>query len=224
MYLGYIRVSTDKQDNQKQKHLILEYAQENDFKIDEFIEVEESSRKSAKQRKIEELKQKLNKDDTLIVAELSRLGRNMLEVMNLIQELNDNGIKLIFIRQPELSTFNTAHSKLLLAIYSYFAESEREFISMRTKQGLAAARASGKKLGRRPGQKVKSKFDDKKEVIKELLLKDVSMTAISKIVELGSYVGIRNYIINNDDLFKIQQQNKKKKELINQIASKEVLL
>jgi len=212
MYLGYIRVSTDKQDNTKQKHLILEYAHVHGFKIDEFIEVEESSRKSAKLRKIEELKNKLNKNDTLIVAELSRLGRNMLEVMNLIQELNDEGVKLVFIRQPELSTFNTAHSKLLLAIYSYFAESEREFISMRTKQGLAAAKASGKKLGRRPGQKVKSKFDEHKEKIKELLLKEVSITSIHKIIGIGTYVGLRNYIIHNEELKKIIEQNKNKEK------------
>jgi len=212
MYLGYIRVSTDKQDNQKQKHLILEYAQENNFKIDEFIEVEESSRKTEKQRRITEMKTKLHVNDTLIVAELSRLGRNMLEVMNLIQELNDNGVKLIFIRQPELSTFNTAHSKLLLAIYSYFAESEREFISMRTKQGLAAAKATGKKLGRRPGQKVHSKFDEHVEMIKDLLLKEVSITAIHKILNIGSYVGMRNFILKHKKLSKIINQNKNKSE------------
>ena len=116
MILGYIRVSTNKQDNQKQKHLILEYAYNNNLHIDEFIEVELSSRKSEKLRKITELKEKLHKDDALIVAELSRLGRNMLDVMNLIQGLNNKGVKLIFIRQPELSTFNSAHNKLLLDI------------------------------------------------------------------------------------------------------------
>ena len=209
MILGYIRVSTDKQDNQKQKHLILEYAQENDFKIDNFVEVEESSRKTEQKRKITEVKERLKKDDTLIVAELSRLGRNMLETMNLIQELNDTGVKLIFIRQPELSTFNTAHSKLLLAIYSYFAESEREFISLRTKQGLAAARASGKTLGRPKGSTAPSKFEKHHETIKELLLKDVSMTAIYKIIGDGSYMGIRNYIKDNKELNQILTQNKK---------------
>lgn len=208
MYLGYIRVSTDKQDKEKQKHLILEYAHNIDIKVSEFIEVESSSRKTQNERKILELKDKLKKDDTLICAELSRLGRNMLEVMNLIEELNSMDVNIIFIRQPELSTFNSAHSKLLLAIYSYFAESEREFISLRTKQGLAAAKASGKKIGRRPGQKVKSKFDDKHDAIKELLLKGVSMTSIHKIVGLGSYVGVRNYIMNNDELFKIIEQHK----------------
>ncbi|ADN08224.1 recombinase family protein [Sulfurimonas autotrophica] len=210
MILGYIRVSTDKQDNQKQKHLILEYAHSNSLKINDFIEVEISSRKSEKLRKITELKDRLQKDDTLIVAELSRLGRNMMDVMNLIQELSDKGIKLIFIRQPELSTFNSAHNKLLLAIYSYFAESEREFISMRTKQGLAAAKASGKKLGRKPGQKVKSKYDPYLEKIKEMLLKDVSITSIHKIIEFGTYVGLRSYILNNSELNKILTQNKDK--------------
>ena len=83
---------------------------------------------------------RLDKGDVLLVAELSRLGRNMFEVINLINQLSERGVKLIFVRQPELSTAGP-HGKLLLAIYSYFAEAEREFISVRTKQGLAAARA-----------------------------------------------------------------------------------
>ncbi len=159
MILGYIRVSTHKQNNSKQKHLILEYAHERNIKVDEFVEVEESSRKTAEKRKISEIKEKLKKDDTLIVAELSRLGRNMLQVMKLIQDLSDTGIKLVFIRQPELSTFNTAHSKL-------------------------------------------------HDAIKELLLKEVSFTAISKIIDAGSYMGVRNYIHENKELSQIIKQNK----------------
>lgn len=208
MYLGYIRVSTEKQDIEKQKFLILEYAQLNNFKIDKFIEIEISSSKSEKQRRITELKETLREHDTLIVAELSRLGRNMLETMNIIQELNYKKVKLIFIRQPELSTFNTAHSKLLLAIYSYFAESEREFISMRTKQGLAAARATGKKLGRQKGQVVKSKFDGHIKEIKELLLKNISISSIHKIINIGSYVGLRNFILNNAELANCKESKK----------------
>ena len=212
MTIGYIRVSTDKQDNQKQKHLILEYAHDKNIKVDDFIEVETSSKKSERDRKITDLKERLTSSDTLIVAELSRLGRNMLEVMNLIEYFNSTGVKMIFIRQPELSTFNSAHSKLLLAIYSYFAESEKEFISMRTKQGLEAARASGKKLGRPKGQKVASKFDDSKETIKELLLKGVSISSIQKIIGIGTYGGLRNFINKDDDLSKIINDSKNKSE------------
>jgi DNA invertase Pin-like site-specific DNA recombinase len=86
----------------------------------------------------------------LLVAELSRLGRNMLETLNLIEQLSQQGVKLVFVRQPELSTVGE-HSKLLLAIYSYFAEAERSFISIRIKQGLAAVKAKGIKLGRPKG-------------------------------------------------------------------------
>jgi DNA invertase Pin-like site-specific DNA recombinase len=89
-----------------------------------------------------------------LVAEVSRLGRNMFEVIDIVNQLGENGVEVIFVRQPELSTAGP-HRKLLLAIYSYFAEAEREFISVRTKQGLAAAKASGKKLGRPKGSRDK---------------------------------------------------------------------
>ena len=69
----------------------------------------------------------------------------MLETLNIINDLSEKGIKTVFVRQPELST-NGGHKKLLLVIYSYFAESEREYISIRTKQGLVVAKARGIQL------------------------------------------------------------------------------
>ena len=153
--VGYIRVSTDEQDLSKQKHLLLEYAQQQKLIIDQFVEAEVSSRKTPKERRIEELESLLNTGDHLLVAELSRLGRNMLETLNIITTLSERGIKITFVRQPELST-SGAHGKLLLAIYSYFAEAERDYISLRTKQGLAAARANGKLLGRPKGSRNKN--------------------------------------------------------------------
>ena len=148
--VGYIRVSTDEQDLSKQKHLLLEHAHQQRLMIDQFIEAEVSSRKTPQERRIVELSGLLKSGDHLIVAELSRLGRNMLETLNIITELSDRGIRITFVRQPELST-SGPHGKLLLAIYIYFAESERDYISLRTKQGLAAAKASGKLLGRPKG-------------------------------------------------------------------------
>lgn len=133
MNLAYIRVSTNKQDTQTQKLQIKEYCRVNGIQIDRFMEVEQSSQKSLEIRKIDELKALLNRGDLLIVAELSRLGRSMLEVMSLVLELSNNGVQMIFLRQPELSTFNNASTKLLLAIYAYIDETERGFISQRTK-------------------------------------------------------------------------------------------
>ena len=152
--IGYIRVSMDTQDLEKQRHLLLEHAQQNRLIIDEFVEVEVSSQKTPEERKIDLLLSRLNAGDQLLVAELSRLGRNMLETLNIINALSEQGIKITFVRQPELSTTGS-HAKLLLAIYSYFAEAERDYISLRTKQGFAATRANDQQLGRPKGSRNK---------------------------------------------------------------------
>jgi len=208
--IGYARISTSLQDNTIQKQLMFEYAQRNRMIIDEIIESETSSRLSPAERKITELNQKLNKDDILIVAELSRLGRNMLETLNIINELTIKGIKIIFIRQPELST-NSPHGKLLMAIYSYFAESEREFISIRTKSGLATARAKGQLLGRPRGAKNSSgsPFDICKNEIKKHLKLGVPVNSILKIINSQvehklSYSALRYYIEHDNDLMLIK--------------------
>lgn len=181
--VGYIRVSTDEQDLSKQKHLLLEFAQQQRLIIDQFIEAEVSSRKTPKERRIDELLDLLSAGDHLLVAELSRLGRNMLETLNIITTLSERGIRLTFVRQPELSTHG-AHGKLLLAIYSYFAEAERDYISLRTKQGLAAAKASGKLLGRPKGSRNKkgSVLSPYAEQIRAYLGLGLSISAIRKLI------------------------------------------
>lgn len=193
-FYAYIRVSTDKQTLENQKHKILEYAYSKKVQIEDFIEIEVSSRKNQKERLLDELFSKLEKNDTLIVTELSRLGRNMLEILNLIEKFNTKNIKLVFINQPELSTNDTALSKLLFSIYGYFAETEREIISERTKQGLAVARAKGKILGRQKGQIVKSKYDPYKDKIKELHDLGLSVQKIVDYIGIGSQPSLRSYI------------------------------
>lgn len=215
--IGYIRVSTDKQDLEKQKHLLLDYAQRNQLQVSEFIYAEASSRKDTKDRRIDELLTKLTKGDMLLVAELSRLGRNMLETLNIINELSQNGVSIVFIRQPELSTIGT-HTKLLLAIYSYFAEVEREYISMRTKQGLATARAKGKLLGRPKGSRSKNRIlDPYKGQIKEYLQMDLNLASIMKIVNNQlerpiSYNTLKYFVQHDEELlplWKAQKGNRK---------------
>jgi len=206
--IAYIRVSTDQQDLSKQRHLLLEYAQKNKWLIAEFIEAEVSARKSQAQRKIDILLEKLNDGDRLLVAELSRLGRNMLETLNIINTLTEKNITVIFIRQPELST-NTGHAKLLLAIYSYFAEAEREYISIRTKQGLAAAKAQGKLLGRPKGSKNKKgrALDAFHSEIKKYLELGISVSSIMKIInpqlEKPMSYHTYHYHIKNDKVLSI---------------------
>lgn len=184
MVIGYIRVSTESQSVLNQKHKILEFAQQKKMIIDEFIEIEISSKKSQKARLLDDVFLKMEEGDILICTELSRLGRNMLEILNLIEKFNTHSIKLIFTNQPELSTNqNESLSKLLLAIYGYFAQTEREIISERTKQGLSAARAQGKVLGRPLGAKNKERvLDQHKEEINKYIEMKLSQTSILKII------------------------------------------
>lgn len=213
--IGYIRVSSDKQDLQKQEHLLLKYAQQHDLKIDDFINIEISSRKGTKERRIDELLNRLNDGDILLVAELSRLGRNMFEVINIINQLSENGVEVIFVRQPELSTVGPQR-KLLLAIYSYFAEAEREFISMRTKQGLAAAKASGKKLGRPKGSRDKERvLDPYREQIEKYLRLGLSLSRIRSILNPQldkpiSYPSYRYFVRQDMELLEFWEAQKGK--------------
>ena len=93
MTIDYIGVSTDAKNLNNQKHKILEYAQTHKLMIDEFVEMEISSKSDIKKRKIEEIFEKLQKDDILICTELSRLGRNMLEILCDKKSLNSMSVK-----------------------------------------------------------------------------------------------------------------------------------
>ncbi len=213
--IGYIRVSSDKQDLEKQEHLLLQYAQSHQYVIDDFINVEISSRKDQKERRIDELMATLQSGDRLLVAELSRLGRNMLETLNIINTLSENGISIVFVRQPELSTTGQ-HGKLLLAIYSYFAEAEREYISMRTKQGLAAAKAKGKQLGRPKGSKNKERvLDPYRDQIKNYLEMGLNLAAVRKIINNQlekpiAYQSFKYFVDHDEELLTLWQAQKNK--------------
>jgi len=212
--IGYIRVSSDKQDLQKQEHLLLKYAQQHDLHITDFITIEISSTKSIQERRIDELVARLQAGDILLVAELSRLGRNMFEVIQIINQLGDAGVEVIFVRQPELSTVGPQR-KLLLAIYSYFAEAERDFISIRTKQGLAAAQANGKILGRPLGSRNKHRaLDAYRQQIVEYFQLGLSLRRIRTILNPQldtplTYPSYRYFVLQDPELLALwhtQQQ------------------
>jgi len=163
---AYLRVSTDKQDIDNQRLEILTYANKHNMKIDEFIEVEISSRKDLLKRRITELLGKVNKGDTVIVAELSRIGRSIVEVINIVNELVQKKVRLIAIKQAlDIRGNGDMQTKIMITMFSLFAEIERDLISQRTKAALAAVRAGGKKLGKPKGTIGKSKLDPYRDFI-----------------------------------------------------------
>ena len=204
---AYIRVSTDKQELENQKYSILEYANKKKLGNVEFIEEAVSGKVSWKNRKLKDLIMQLQKEDNLIVVELSRLGRSMLEIMELLNLLLQKGVN-IYVVKGNYELKDDIQSKVLAFAFSLAAEIERELISQRTKEALAKRKAEGKKLGRPKGS-YSSKLDDKKEYIKELLDKGVSIASIAKILGVH-YQTMRNYIkrrkLKGDDIKDVTQK------------------
>ena len=192
--LAYLRVSTDKQDLKNQKLEILDYARKHDLKIEDFIAIEMSSRKTPKQRRIDELLSALNKGDLLIVSELSRLGRSVGQVVALVDKLVRSKIRLIAIKEGiDIDGKKNMQTKVMVTMFTLFAEIERDLISERTKQGLRAARAKGKLLGRPKGSFGKNKLDGKEQFIQDELKYRVAKSAIAR--KLGvSRTSLVNFI------------------------------
>ena len=179
--IGYIRVSTNKQDFNNQRLEIHEYARKHNINIDEFLSIEISSRKDTKQRRIDELLTKLKAGDTLIVSELSRLGRSVGQIITIIDQLIKQGVNFIAIKENmAINGKHDMNSKVMTTMFGLFAEIERDLISDRTKQGLMAAREKGKLLGRPKGSLSDSKLTGKDELIKEELKYGVAKAAISR--------------------------------------------
>ena len=200
--IGYIRVSTDQQDLQNQQHSILNYANKNALGKVEFIEVKMSSRKKDEDRKIDELFETLQAGEHLIVSELSRIGRSVVNVVTIVNQLIALGVNLhilkeqLFIKPNEQNPF----TDFQINIFSAFAQLERDLISKRTKEALQARKAKGIKLGKPVGTIQGSIYDKDKEKIKELHSLGVTLTNISKKhLGYGTIKSLSEYVKNKLD-------------------------
>jgi len=200
---AYIRVSTDKQETENQRFEILKYANEKKLGNVEFVEETVSGRKSWKDRKIGTLISELQKGDILIVTELSRLGRSMLEIMELLSILLRNGIELHVVKSNQILK-DDLQSKVFAMAFSIAAEIERELISQRTREALQRRKAEGKPLGRPKGS-YSSKLDRYREQIEELLSKGVSISSIAKIIEVP-YSTVYSYVQRRKEKLNVKQK------------------
>lgn len=199
MIYGYVRVSTHEQNNESQKNSISRYCMDHKLMIDEWIELEMSSRKSSAERRIDELLDKLKPDDMIITSELSRLGRSIKETLNTISVvIKKKKARLILIKQNidiHAKNENDISNKILITVFSMLAELERDFISERTKAGLQARKAKGIILGKPKGVLQSSKYDQDKDKIFDLYKLGVPL---SKIIEMhlgyGKYFSLKEYI------------------------------
>jgi DNA invertase Pin-like site-specific DNA recombinase len=160
-------VSTVEQDLEKNKADILTFANNKDFGKVKFVEEKVSGTKNWKHRKIKQVIDELNKGDRLIVPEFSRLGRSMLEIIEMLSILKDKEVNVYAVKGNwELN--GSLQSKIMAMVFSIASEIERDLISKRTKEALRARKVAGMKLGRPKGVG-KSKLDEFKEEIVALL-------------------------------------------------------
>jgi DNA invertase Pin-like site-specific DNA recombinase len=191
---GYLRVSTKEQNSQYQKNIILNYANENNYVPIIFLDETMSGAKSYKNRALGNLLNNLSKGDILLINEFSRLGRSLLDILEIIKVINEHGAKLIIVRD-NLKIGDDMSSKLLTTMFGIVSEIERDLLKSRVKEGLDAAKARGVKLGRKPGL-AKSKLDKHKNLIQEYLNKEISKASIAKLLEVNKqtlYSFIKRY-------------------------------
>ncbi len=151
MTYGYIRVSSDKQTVENQRFEILRFCENNQLQIDGWIEETISGSKAYNKRELGALLKRVRKNDVIICTEISRLGRNLFMVMEILNICMRKQCRVWTIKD-NYRLGDDIQSKVLAFAFSLSAEIERNLISMRTKEALARKRAEGKKLGRPKGR------------------------------------------------------------------------
>jgi len=165
--IAYLRVSTIEQDVEKNKSDILHLANEKELGKVKWVEEQASGRISWRKRELAQVLESLQSGDNLVVSELSRLGRSMLECMEILSIASQKQINIYAVK-GNWQLDQSIQSKILAMAFAMAAEIERDLISQRTKEALAAKKRAGMKLGRPKGSG-KSKLDKHRPEIEALL-------------------------------------------------------
>lgn len=193
MIYGYIRTSTEKQNNENQHFEIENFATANNIHIDKWIEETISSKKPLEERKLGKLLKKLKPDDILITSEISRLGRNLLQIMSILHHCMNIGCQVWTIKD-NYRLGSDIQSKVLAFAFGLSSEIERDLISQRTKQCLARLKSENRPIGRPKGRKNKiTKLSGKEELIKKLLSQNIKKVKIAKMLNVD-YTTLYKYL------------------------------
>ena len=196
MIYGYIRVSSDKQTVENQRFEILQFAETNELNIDGWIEETISGTTQYDKRELGKLLEKIEKDDMIICSELSRLGRSLFMIMEILNQCMNKECRVWTIKDG-YRLGDDIQSKVLAFAFGLSAEIERNLISQRTKEALARKKAEGVILGRPKGRKSSHvKLSGKEAVISELLLQGVPKVQIARIFKVNRNT-VNKFIADN---------------------------
>ncbi len=187
MIYGYIRVSSDRQTVENQRFEINNFCRRQNLEINDWIEETISGTKSYTKRQLGRLLRRVRKDDIIICSEISRLGRNLFMIMEILNICMAKGCRVWTIKD-NYRLGEDIQSKVLAFAFGLSAEIERNLISQRTKEALARKRAEGVTLGRPKGSRTnphKYKLYGKETLIRELLNTKVSKRKIAGICKVS---------------------------------------
>ena len=180
MNYGYIRVSSDKQTVENQRYEIEKYCEKHAIKIDGWIEETISGTRLYNKRQLGQLLKRVKKGDMIICSELSRLGRNLYMIMEILNICMRRECMVRTIKDG-YTLGDDIQSKVLAFAFGLSAEIERNLISQRTKEALARLKAAGHTLGRPKGAKGKKhKLDEKKQLVERMRKDGASISSIAR--------------------------------------------
>ena len=195
MVYGYIRVSTDRQTVENQRYEINKFCEINNLVIGKWIEETISGTKEYNKRSLGKLLKNIQKDDILICAEISRLGRSLFMIMDILNLCLKKECKVWTIKD-NFRLGDDIQSKVLAFAFGLSAEIERDLISQRTKEALARKKSEGVILGRPVGRKsTKVKLTGMENEIDNMLYKKISKIKIAK--KLNVHRNTLDSFINN---------------------------
>ncbi len=175
---AYLRVSTDKQTVLNQKSEVLNFCKRNNFNVNTWCTETVSGTKKENERELGSLLKRLQKGDILIITEVSRLSRKMMNIMNIIHQSIEKGITIHSIKEG-YKFDSSINSQVLAFAFGLCAEIERTLISQRTREALARRRAAGMKLGRPKGSISTGKLYEHLEEIRQLRMNGLSFQKIA---------------------------------------------
>jgi len=189
--VAYFKTSLDRQEVREQRQAIVEFAEREGITISRFIEMPAST---TREKRIDQLFGQLSSGDTLIVSELSRIGRSVSQIVRTVDALIKANVRFISAKESIwLDEERNPQTQAMTRMFCLLADTDRQLVSIHTREGLAAARGKGKKLGRPKGSLGKSKLDGRTGEIKRLLALGVSKTSIAKITGV-SRTTLRHFI------------------------------
>ena len=179
--VAYFKTSRDRHEVREQRQTIVEFAQREGIALSQFIEMPAFGG----EKRIAQLIGHLDPGDTLIVSELSRIGRSVGQIVRTVDALIKANICFIAVKEGICLDEKNSQTQTMVRMFDLLARTDRQLVSMHTKEGLSSARGKGKKLGRPKGSVGMSKLDGKTEEIKRLLALGASKGAIAKIMGVG---------------------------------------